>query len=132
MTGGIIYAPEPAAVRRCNARSAVGSDLMPVWLLLHGDHMNVRLILLAGLASFTVSAQAQNAPAAPAAPPAPSVRDACKADYQKLCAGVQQGGGRILECLNSHNGELTTGCQEALRQAAPKTSGAQDPASKPQ
>ena len=91
--------------------------------------MSVRFVLL-GCLGLAAGAQAQDAPSAPAMPPAPSAREACKADYQKLCPGVPHGGGRILECLNSHKGELTTACQEALLKAAPKTSGP-DAASKP-
>jgi hypothetical protein len=94
--------------------------------------MNSRLILLGCLGIFSLSAQAQDAPSAAAAPPASSMREACKTDYQKFCSGVQQGGGRIIQCLNSHKGELTTACQEALAKAAQKNGNAPDPASKPQ
>lgn len=94
--------------------------------------MKARLILLGCLGFLAAGAQAQDAPSAPAVPPAPSVREACQADYQKWCSGVPQGGGRILECLNSHKGELTTACQEALLKAAPKSSVTPGAASKTQ
>jgi hypothetical protein len=93
--------------------------------------MKARLLLLSCLGIFAVGAQAQNAPSAPAATPAPSVQEACKGDYEKLCAGVKRGGGRILSCLNSHRGELTTACQEALPKAPTKDTSAADPASQP-
>ena len=35
----------------------------------------------------------------------------CAADVQKFCANVQPGGGRILECLKSHEAELSPACK---------------------
>jgi Cysteine rich repeat len=57
------------------------------------------------------------------APPAPSqetinaVRAACGADAKKLCAGVQPGGGRILQCLTQHKDEVSDGCKQAVIKA---------------
>jgi hypothetical protein len=42
------------------------------------------------------------------------VRAACQADLQKLCAGVQPGGGRIKQCLKEHKDQVSTGCKSAL------------------
>jgi hypothetical protein len=39
----------------------------------------------------------------------------CKADAERLCPGVEPGGGRILKCLKSHKEEMTVGCAEALQ-----------------
>jgi hypothetical protein len=91
------------------------------------------LVPLSFLGIFSIAAQAQDTPS----PQTPTVRQACRADFKKFCSGVQPGGGRLLECLNTHNGELTTACQEALRTtpaqpAAPKSGGTPDPANKPQ
>ena len=62
-----------------------------------------------GLASVGLAQQA---------PPAPTaVRQACQADIQKLCAGVQPGGGRIRECILQHRDELSPPCREALASA---------------
>ena len=65
----------------------------------------------------------------PTAPtPAPSqqamkdVRAACETDAKKLCAGVQPGGGRILQCLGQHKTEVSDACKQAVmkaKQAAP-------------
>ena len=63
-------------------------------------------------AVLSISAQAQTSPA-PA--PASNVRAACKADGHKFCSAVQPGGGRIIECLNSHKSELSAACQDALK-----------------
>jgi hypothetical protein len=42
---------------------------------------------------------------------------ACGADYQKFCAGVQAGEGRIGRCLMQHHQELSSACQTYLTQA---------------
>jgi hypothetical protein len=91
--------------------------------------MNAWSIPLSCLGIFAVSAWAQDAPSPPK--PTPTPRQACQADYQKFCSGVPRGGGHILECLNSHKGELTTACQEALLKAAPQNTGGEEPPSKP-
>jgi hypothetical protein len=59
-------------------------------------------------------AQAQDAPSAPQATP---VREACAADFKKLCPDVQPGGGRIRACVAQHRDELSQGCRDALSQA---------------
>jgi hypothetical protein len=64
------------------------------------------------------------------AAPAPSkealaaVRSACEADAKKLCAGVQPGGGRIIQCLAQHKDEVSDACKQAVI----KAKGAQRPA----
>ena len=40
-------------------------------------------------------------------------RGACKADYDKLCAGIAPGGG-IVACLNGKRDQLSTTCKAAL------------------
>ena len=47
-----------------------------------------------------------------------AVRAACGADVRKLCAGIQPGGGRILQCMRDHQAELSADCQTALASAA--------------
>jgi hypothetical protein len=70
------------------------------------------------------------APAAPSAPPAIVLRpmrprevlfvmrSACGADVRTLCAGVDPGGGRILECLASNASSLSPDCRAVLSQFA--------------
>jgi hypothetical protein len=39
---------------------------------------------------------------------------ACKADYDKFCAGVAPGGGRIVACLSKQRDQLSDSCKKAL------------------
>ncbi len=41
-------------------------------------------------------------------------RGACKADYDKFCAGIAPGGGRIVACLNGKRDQLSDVCKAAL------------------
>jgi hypothetical protein len=38
----------------------------------------------------------------------------CEADVAKFCQGVQPGGGRIMQCLQGHAGELSSACKTAI------------------
>jgi hypothetical protein len=38
----------------------------------------------------------------------------CKPDVEKLCAGVQRGGGRILACLKAHESAVSAACKDEL------------------
>jgi phage host-nuclease inhibitor protein Gam len=42
-----------------------------------------------------------------------AIRAACAEDAQKLCAGVQPGGGRIVACLKAHKDSLSDQCKKA-------------------
>ncbi len=41
-------------------------------------------------------------------------RDACRADAERLCAGVERGGGRILNCLAGQKDKLSDDCRKML------------------
>lgn len=50
-------------------------------------------------------------------PAAGAVRQACAADLQTYCSGVQPGGGRIKACLRQNADKLSPACKTALRNA---------------
>lgn len=39
----------------------------------------------------------------------------CKSDIQRLCKGIAPGGGKIKDCLKSHENDLTVGCAKELK-----------------
>ena len=39
----------------------------------------------------------------------------CKADLQRLCQGIQPGGGQLMQCLKAHENDLTVGCAKELQ-----------------
>jgi len=47
-----------------------------------------------------------------------AIRAACAEDAQKVCAGVQPGGGRIVACLKEHKDSLSDRCKQAAGLAA--------------
>ncbi len=77
--------------------------------------MKISLVPLACALTFSLVAQAQDAPSSP--PQAQPVRAACADDFKKLCPDVQPGGGRIRACIAAHRDELSQGCRDALKQA---------------
>jgi hypothetical protein len=65
------------------------------------------LLLLVCTATAAQSAQADVQPSLDA------IRAACADDAQRLCAGVQPGGGRIVVCLKEHKDSLSERCKQA-------------------
>ncbi len=61
-------------------------------------------VAIAVAIAFSGSALAQTADA----------RGACKVDYDKFCAGIAPGGGRIVACLNGKRDQLSDSCKKAL------------------
>ncbi len=55
---------------------------------------------------------------APASPEVVAARDtarqACAADVAKLCADVQSGGGKVMQCVRQHRADVSPGCSSAL------------------
>lgn len=43
-----------------------------------------------------------------------AVRNACRGDYQKVCAGVPTGGAPALQCLEKNKARVSTACSAAL------------------
>ena len=70
-----------------------------------------RLLFVLCAVSAAIPALADDPPAE--ATPPPSIAElhaACDADIQKLCPGVQPGGGRILACLKQHKESVSDLC----------------------
>ncbi len=45
---------------------------------------------------------------------AAALREACRDDFARLCAGVQPGGGRVVACLREQEADLSSTCHQAL------------------
>jgi hypothetical protein len=84
------------------------------------------MIALGCVVAFAV-AQAQDSP--PPAGGKGGAREACKADVEKFCSGVQPGGGHIISCMRQHRDELSQPCKDAIGHGhkAPAPGGDQEP-----
>jgi len=51
----------------------------------------------------------------PNAAQANAIRQACRGDYEAVCAGVPTGGQAALACLTQHGARTSPACQQALR-----------------
>ena len=49
---------------------------------------------------------------------AQTAQQACDPDIKAYCAGVQQGEGRIAQCLRAHQSLLSPSCQQGMAKAA--------------
>ena len=63
-------------------------------------------------------AVAQTNSSAPGAGSGGKLRAACGEDLQRFCAGVPPGGGRLVQCLSSHAGELLAACGDMVTAAS--------------
>jgi Cysteine rich repeat len=75
------------------------------------------LSLCVAVAAQSAADEIVPAPAAPSPQAVNEARAACDADIQKLCPGVQPGGGRILACLKQHKEAVSDGCKQAVLKA---------------
>ncbi|MCK1638113.1 cysteine rich repeat-containing protein [Bradyrhizobium sp. 157] len=75
-------------------------------------------------AAFAGAAAAQAQVSAQMRSEATALMRVCRADYVRLCGGVQPGGGRILACLQSHTNALSAACAQAMPRAQSLKDGA--------
>lgn len=68
-------------------------------------------------AAYLVAASAQTQVPPQMRGEAMTLMQICRADYDRLCAGVQPGGGRILACLHEHSHQLSAACGQAMPRA---------------
>ena len=77
---------------------------------------------LAAFADALVATQAARAQT-PSPQAVVDARAACDTDIQKVCSGVQSGGGRILACLKQHQDEVADRCKQAVLRAIGRPGG---------
>lgn len=66
------------------------------------------------LAAATLAAHAQTQPSQPASEPTEEQRQACTADFRRLCPGTRPGGGRVKQCFHDHYAALSPACKMAV------------------
>jgi sugar (pentulose or hexulose) kinase len=71
---------------------------------------SLRVAFVAAISSLVAPAAAQT----PAPVPTHQIQAACAADRERLCGGVEPGGGRIAQCFRRNAARLSTGCREAI------------------
>jgi hypothetical protein len=69
------------------------------------------------LTAFPVLAQETPPPPSTSQETIAALHAACDADIQKLCPGVQPGGGRILACLKQNKDAVSDTCKQAIVKA---------------
>ena len=78
-------------------------------------------LAVAGLAlvsaAYLVAASAQTQVPPQIRGEAMTLMRVCRGDYDRLCAGVQPGGGRVLACLHEHSHQVSAACGQALPRA---------------
>jgi cysteine rich repeat protein len=89
----------------------------------HTSSPPLRIVLVALASIATSSAHAQPVPAEMRSE-AMSLMQLCRGDYDRLCSGVQPGGGRILACLQTHASQLGAACGQAMPRAEVLKNGA--------
>jgi hypothetical protein len=67
--------------------------------------------------AFTAPVAAQQASPQPTPDARQAVETACRGDLERLCKGVQPGGGRIMACLREKQDQVGAPCKEAIAKA---------------
>jgi hypothetical protein len=74
---------------------------------------NIMRVLITSF--FVLAASVSSSLAHPAGGGA--VREACRADVEKLCQGIRPGDGRLRACLKSNKDRISEGCKTAITAA---------------
>ncbi len=85
-------------------------------LALAGSTLVSTAFAVAGFAQAQVSPQMRGE--------ALTLMQICRGDYDRLCAGIQPGGGRVLACLQNHSNQLSVACGQAMPRAQALKDGA--------
>jgi hypothetical protein len=72
--------------------------------------------LIAGIIALCLLA----APAKAQAQQMEDLKSYCMSDIERLCKGIEPGGGRIVQCLKGHKKEMSVGCAQALQKLKAK------------
>ena len=72
--------------------------------------MTIRKLAVAALSAFALIALSNIASAQMA-----DLTKYCKADVERLCPGIEPGGGRIVKCLKAHKMEVSIGCAKTIQ-----------------
>lgn len=67
-------------------------------------YMTIAVLVLAGTANAQQMSRQQML----------EVRSACEADVQRLCNGVQPGGGKLMQCLQQNASSVSETCSAKL------------------
>lgn len=43
------------------------------------------------------------------------IRSVCEADIKQLCPGIQPGGGRLMQCIETKQSDVSAPCREVLQ-----------------
>jgi hypothetical protein len=62
------------------------------------------------------------APTASRAQELEDIKTYCMEDIERLCKGIEPGGGRILKCLKANTKAMSVGCAQALQKMKGKKS----------
>src|SRR5229473_1489865 len=87
--------------------------ISPVCARLEYSKSEGRGMLVHRMTRFAFASMFLLAPASGMAQPAP-VRQACGAEIQQHCTGLQPGEGRIRACVKEHFAEFSEPCKQAL------------------
>jgi hypothetical protein len=108
--------PEPTPARRPFLWGPCAAEVQKFCKDVEPGAGRIRACLQSHEAELSKACQAhlKRPPAARMGRPGQAPMRACAPDIQKLCKGVQPGGGRIVQCLREHESELSQACKAVV------------------